>query len=93
MDFLDQYRLYARLETMFVVMAFSPTPGGAGFAEFAFFGFTSDYISEPSIALLIASIWRLLTYYAYLLVGAIIIPNWIRTVLNRRKMNQAKFEK
>ncbi|MEM8907315.1 MAG: lysylphosphatidylglycerol synthase transmembrane domain-containing protein [Bacteroidota bacterium] len=85
MGFLDQFRLYARLETMFVVMAFSPTPGGAGFAEFAFFGFTSDYISEQGIALLIAAIWRLLTYYAYLLVGAIIIPNWIRQVLNRRK--------
>lgn len=87
-DFIDQFKLYARLETMFVVMAFSPTPGGAGFAEFAFFGFTSDYISEKGIAIIIASIWRLLTYYTYLFVGAIIIPNWLRNVLNRR--NQKK---
>ncbi|MEM9821228.1 MAG: lysylphosphatidylglycerol synthase transmembrane domain-containing protein [Bacteroidota bacterium] len=88
MAFLDQFRLYARLETMFVVMAFSPTPGGAGFAEFAFFGFTSDYISEKGIAVLIAAIWRLLTYYAYLLVGAIIIPNWIRNILNQRQQKK-----
>jgi len=84
-NFFSQLALYARLESMFVIMAFSPTPGGAGFAELVFFGFTSDYVSQKGIALFIASIWRLLTYYAYLLIGAIIIPNWIRNVLNERK--------
>jgi len=85
MAFMDQFGLYARLETMFVIMAFSPTPGGAGFAELVFFGFTKDFISEKSIALLIAGVWRLFTYYTYLLIGAIIIPNWIRNILNERK--------
>ncbi len=85
LTFFSQLGLYARLETMFVIMAFSPTPGGAGFAELVFFGFTSDYVSQKGIALFIAGIWRLLTYYAYLLIGAIIIPNWIRKVLNNRK--------
>lgn len=40
---------------------------------------------------MIVSIWRLFTYYLYLLVGAIIIPNWIRKVLNeRQKRKRAK---
>ncbi len=85
LDFVTQGKLYARLETMFVIMAFSPTPGGAGFAEAVFPGFVNDYVSSKSIAILIASIWRLFTYYTYLLVGAILIPNWIRTRLNERK--------
>ena len=85
LSLFDQIGLYARLEAMFVIMAFSPTPGGAGFAELVFFGFTSDYVSQKGIALFIAGIWRLLTYYAYLLIGAIIIPNWIRKVLNQRQ--------
>lgn len=93
LEFMDQFRLYARLETMFVVMAFSPTPGGAGFAELVFFGFTNDYVPEKGIALLIASIWRLFTYYLYLLVGAIIIPNWIRNVLNERQKRKKKKSK
>lgn len=84
-DFWNQFKLYARLETMFVIMAFSPTPGGAGFAEVVFWGFVNDYVSSSGLALLIASIWRLFTFYAYLLIGAIIIPNWIRKILNRRK--------
>jgi len=84
LDFMTQGALYARLQTMFVIMAFSPTPGGVGFAEVVFGGFLTDYVPS-GIAPIIAFIWRFLTYYLYLLVGAIIIPNWIRNVINRRK--------
>ncbi len=83
-DFFTQFSIYARLETMFVIMAFSPTPGGAGFAEILFNGFLNDYVSDGTASSLIAIIWRIFTYYAYLLVGVIIIPNWIRKVLNKR---------
>lgn len=83
-DFFTQARLYSRLETMFVIMAFSPTPGGAGFAEIVFGGFLSDYV-PVGISLIIAFMWRGLTYYAYLLAGVIIVPNWVRKLLNKRK--------
>jgi len=84
-DLWSQGELYARLETMFVIIAFSPTPGGAGFVEIVFSGFLSDYVTSETLSTVIATIWRLLTYYSYLLIGAIIIPNWIRTVINQRK--------
>ena len=86
-DFLTQAALYARLETMFVIMAFSPTPGGAGFAEIVFGGFLSDYV-PVGISLIIAFMWRGLTYYAYLFAGVIIVPNWIRKLLNKRKQKK-----
>ena len=91
-DFWTQANLYARLKTMFVVMAFSPTPGGAGFAEVLFGGFLSDYVNSSTLALIIAFIWRLFTYYLYLLVGVIVIPNWIKNVLNERKKKKLKSE-
>lgn len=84
MLFMDQFELYARLESMFVIMAFSPTPGGAGFAEFVFGGFLSDYVPE-GISLIVAFIWRFLAYYSYLIAGVIIIPNWIRKIVNRKR--------
>lgn len=90
-DVASQMKLYARLEAMFVIMAFSPTPGGAGFAEVVFPGFVNDYVPSKGIAVLIASIWRLFTYYTYLLIGAIIIPNWIRERINAR--NRKRFLK
>ncbi|MDX1477301.1 MAG: lysylphosphatidylglycerol synthase transmembrane domain-containing protein [Saprospiraceae bacterium] len=82
-DFFSQFKLFARLQTMFVVLAFSPTPGGAGFHELVFGDFLRDYI-PAGIAVVVAAIWRLLTYYSYLIAGAFVIPNWIRSVLKRR---------
>lgn len=82
--------LYARLEAMFVIIAFSPTPGGSGFVEVLFGGFLTDYVANNTNSILIATIWRLMTYYLYLLAGAIVIPNWIREVLNYRKQLSKK---
>ena len=89
MHFMAQFALYARLEAMFVIMAFSPTPGGAGFAEFVFGGFLSDYVPR-GISLIVALIWRVLAYYSYLLAGVIIIPNWIRKIINRRRIQKSE---
>lgn len=86
LDWWTQTALYARLETMFVIMAFSPTPGAAGVAEILFNGFLTDYLSNETSSSLIALIWRFFTYYSYLLLGALIIPNWLRKVLKKKKI-------
>ena len=86
----QQTLLYGRLEAMYVVLALSPTPGGTGIAEAAFGPFLRDFIVDvdgkyiAGMAVLIAFIWRLLTYYFYLLAGTIVIPNWIRGIVNER---------
>jgi uncharacterized protein (TIRG00374 family) len=83
-DFQTMFTRHARIESMFVIMAFSPTPGGSGIAEVVFGNFLSDYV-PAGISVIIAFLWRLLTYYSYLIAGAIIIPNWIRKLINHRK--------
>lgn len=89
----DQFQLYARLEAMFVIIAFSPTPGGAGFVEVLFNGFLTDYVTNPTVGTTISTIWRLLSYYSYLIAGAIIIPNWLRTILNQRRRSRFQHPK
>jgi len=91
--FWEQFKLFARLETMFVIIAFSPTPGGAGFVEVLFNGFLTDYVSNSTVSTTISTIWRLLSYYSYLLAGVIIIPNWLRNVLNERRRRRIQQEK
>jgi uncharacterized protein (TIRG00374 family) len=88
LHFWAQFELYARLETMFVIIAFSPTPGGSGFVEVLFGGFMSDYVHNATYATVVSTIWRLLTYYSYLLAGVIVIPNWIRNVVNERRLRR-----
>jgi glycosyltransferase 2 family protein len=94
MSFWREVLLYSRLESMFVIMAFSPSPGGAGFAEATFHPFLSDFIPDKGVAIVIAFIWRLMSYYAYLAAGAVIVPNWVRRVFlkNLRENREKKQE-
>lgn len=80
----DFFILLARNESMFSITAFSPTPGGSGITEALFGGFFKDYIKQSN-ALIVVLIWRIITYYSYLVAGIFIIPIWIRNLLNRRK--------
>lgn len=73
----DHLLVYGRQLVMWVVMLISPTPGGAGVAEIAFSSYLSDFIPIGLIAAL-ALIWRLISYYPYLFIGAIILPKWIK---------------
>ncbi len=87
-DGSTQAFIYARLVAMFVIMAFSPTPGGAGLAEIALAGFISDYVPQ-GIGLVVALIWRGMAYYGYLIAGALVVPGWIAArVGERRKIRE-----
>lgn len=76
LDGSTQAFIYARLVAMFIIMAFSPTPGGAGLAEVALAGFIADFV-PAGIGLIIALLWRSMAYYGYLLLGAFVVPAWI----------------
>lgn len=82
-DGATQAFIYARLVAMFIIMAFSPTPGGAGLAEVALAGFISDFVPN-GVGLIIALLWRGMAYYGYLLLGAFIVPAWIARQVGRK---------
>ncbi|MFM2267478.1 MAG: hypothetical protein RL757_919 [Bacteroidota bacterium] len=84
MDFGRESLLYGRLQAMFIIMALSPTPGGAGIAEKIFYPFLHDFLKNVEVATIIAFIWRAMSYYAYLALGAVVVPNWIRKVLLKK---------
>jgi len=83
-DWFSQLLLYGRNQNMYVQTAFTPSPGASGFSEIMFGGLYSDIV-PVGVALLIAIIWRMITYYSYLLAGVIVVPNWIRKILARRQ--------
>jgi len=79
----DHFLIFARQLVTWIMMIISPTPGGSGFAEIILGRYISDSIpADPayigSIALAIAIIWRIISYYPYLIIGASIIPGWIQ---------------
>jgi len=79
----DHLLIYARQLIMWVIMLISPTPGGSGLAEFAFSGFIGEFIRTAGLIGSIALIWRLISYYPYLFIGAIILPRWLKRVYKK----------
>lgn len=73
----DNMLLYAKQLVMWVILLISPTPGSAGIAEFVFSDFLSEFIT-PGLEGVLALLWRLITYYPYIIIGVIILPGWIR---------------
>ena len=86
-DWYNQLLLFGRSNNMYIQTAFTPTPGASGFSEIMFSGLYSDFV-PVGIALLIALIWRLISYYSYLFAGVIVIPNWIRKLIIRRRRGE-----
>lgn len=79
----DQLVVFARQFVVWVVLMISPTPGGSGVSEWLFTTYYGDLIHSAGMALVIALFWRMISYYIYLLIGACIVPGWIRQGLNK----------
>ncbi len=78
----DHLIIFARQIVLWIMMIISPTPGGSGFAELILGRYISDMIPVDTahaggVALAMALIWRMISYYPFLLAGALIIPGWI----------------
>lgn len=84
LDPYSQLVLLGRNVGIYVQTAFTPTPGASGFSEIMFGGMYSDYV-PIGVALLIALVWRMISYYSYLFAGVIVVPNWIRKVMKKKK--------
>jgi glycosyltransferase 2 family protein len=82
LDGFTQVFIYARMVAMYIIMAFSPTPGGAGLAEVAMAKFISDFV-PVGLGVVVALMWRGLAYYGYLILGAFIVPAWINEKIRK----------
>ncbi len=77
--------LFAKQLVMWIMMLVSPTPGGSGFSEYIFSEYLNDFMPQVAgIAIITAFVWRLFTYYPYLLAGVIIGPKWIRDKFGKK---------
>jgi glycosyltransferase 2 family protein len=69
--------IYARQLVMWIILLVSPTPGASGIAEVIFSRFLGEMV-PAGISDSLALLWRLISYYPYLFIGAIILPRWVK---------------
>ncbi len=75
--------IFGKQIILWIVMLISPTPGSSGTAEYFFPMFFQENLGDYT--LIVNLLWRLFTYYPYLLLGAIFLPRWIKRVFFRAK--------
>ncbi|RZK44540.1 MAG: flippase-like domain-containing protein, partial [Hymenobacter sp.] len=68
--------IFARNITYKVVLLLAVTPGGSGIAEGAFPVFFGRFIGTAAMTSFIVLLYRIVTYYFYLLVGLAYLPRW-----------------
>lgn len=82
----DNLMCFARQYILNIIGIIVPTPGGSGFAEVMFNDFLAEYISQKVSTMVITPVWRISTYYYYLIAGVIILPQWLgKSKLLRKK--------
>ena len=86
----DNLMCFARQYILGIVGMIVPTPGGSGFAEVMFGDFLSEFIVQTMSIVAITSIWRICTYYYYLVAGVIILPQWLGKSNLIRKRHESK---
>lgn len=85
----DHVLIFARQIILWIIMLVSPTPGSSGTAEFFFPLFFEDYLGPYTLITNI--IWRLYSFYPYLLLGAIFLPRWLRkTFFVKKSLEKAQ---
>ena len=72
----SQVLVFARQFVVWVVLMVSPTPGGSGISEWLFATYYGDLICNVGMAAVVALVWRLLSYYIYLIAGTALLPGY-----------------
>lgn len=79
--------VFGRQFVVWVVLMVSPTPGGSGISEWLFATYYGDIIGDIGMAAVIALIWRVLSYYIYLISGAILLPSYFGRRARKKPLN------
>ncbi len=90
----DHILLFARQLIAWIIMLVSPTPGGSGLSEFVFIKYFGEFVQtspglKESFATILSFLWRLISFYPYLLIGIIIFPRWIKLKFKRKPKQES----
>lgn len=80
---IEHIAILGKQLVLWLFMLVSPTPGGSGVAEFAFSELLEPFAQSSILLIALAVIWRLISYFPYLFIGAFLLPRWLQKSRNR----------
>jgi hypothetical protein len=75
---MDHLLILGKQLVLWLLMRVSPTPGGSGIAEYAFGELMVTFSQSALLLAALAILWRLISYFPYLFIGAVLLPRWLR---------------
>lgn len=78
LGFIDHITILGKQLVLWLFMLVSPTPGGSGVAEYAFGELLVSFSQSGILLVGLAILWRLISYFPYLFIGAFLLPRWLR---------------
>ncbi|WP_276497662.1 lysylphosphatidylglycerol synthase transmembrane domain-containing protein [Pontibacter litorisediminis] len=84
--FSEHLLIISRNLIFWIVMLIAITPGGAGIVEMAFPSFFGLFLG--GFASVVVVLYRLITYYPYLILGSFFLPKWVAKVFGRQSEEQ-----
>jgi uncharacterized protein (TIRG00374 family) len=75
---LDHILILGKQLVLWIFMLISPTPGGSGVAEYAFGELLMPFGMSATMLAGLAVLWRLISYFPYLFIGALLLPRWVK---------------
>jgi uncharacterized protein (TIRG00374 family) len=73
----DHALILGKQFVLWLFMLVSPTPGASGVAEYAFGELLISFSGSALLLAGMAVIWRLISYFPYLFIGAWILPRFV----------------
>jgi len=75
--------VHARQYLLWIFLVIPTTPGASGWAEITFVALNCEFM-PVGLSAAIVLVWRLYTYYFYLLAGIIVLPGWLKRTSAKR---------
>lgn len=76
---LNQFDIFSRQYVLWTFLLLPSTPGASGLAELSFIALNCEFI-PGGLSAAVATVWRLFSYYNYILAGVFILPKWLKRV-------------
>ncbi len=74
--------IFSRQFPIWMIMLLPITSGGIGIAEIVYSALMCDFI-DPHLVGTFSVLWRTISYYPYLIAGAIILPKWVGRIYRK----------
>lgn len=81
----NQLLALARQLVLWITQTISPTPGGSGVSEYVFQFYYADFFSSAEQVLIVTFIWRIITFYLYLILGTFVVSKKIQNKTTRNE--------